>query len=412
MAKDGEAKFFYGYVIVVAAFCGILMMWGTFYTFGVFLKPLSADLGWTRAVTSGAFSLYMVLHGLLAIGAGRLNDRFGPRLVIGGCGFFLGLGYLLMSQVSTIWHLYLFYGVIIAIGMSGSFVPFLSTVARWFVKRRGTMTGIVVAGIGVGIMIMSPLASWLTTTYGWRISYVVVAIIALVTITVAAQFLRREPAQMGLSAYGEDEVKAATLDVEARGFSLQAASRTKQFWLFCAMYFCLLFCINPALLHIVPHATDLEISATVAASFLTVIGGVSIAGKVIMGNAADRIGLRPAFIISFALMALSYSWLMVAKEVWMFYLFAVIFGLAYGGLSPLVSPMVAELFGLRSHGTIFGVALFVASIGGAIGSTFAGYIFDIRSSYDLAFLICATISIIAIILTLLLRTADKQGARA
>ncbi len=108
------------------------------------------ELGWTRAVTSGAFSLSITLYGLLAIGMGRLTDKFGPRLVITACGLFFGLGYLLMSQITAVWHLYLFYGVIIAIGGSGLYVPLISTVARWFVRRRGVMTGIVVSGIGLG----------------------------------------------------------------------------------------------------------------------------------------------------------------------------------------------------------------------------------------------------------------------
>jgi len=155
-----KPKFFYGYVVVALAFLIMAIMGGTIYTFGIFFKPLAGDFGWSSAATSGAFSLQMVIHGLFYIVTGRLNDRFGPRLVVSACCLLLGAGYLLMSQISDIWQLYLFYGVVIGIGMSGAFVPLGSTVARWFVKRKGAMIGIAVAGISVGTMIMPPVASW------------------------------------------------------------------------------------------------------------------------------------------------------------------------------------------------------------------------------------------------------------
>ena len=121
MVENVRPKYFYGYIVVLAAFLITVTMWGTLYSFGVFFKPLLTEFGWTRAETSGAYSLFIVLHGLVYIVTGRLNDRLGPRIVMIACGFFLGLGYLLLSQISTIWHLYLVYGVIIAIGMSGGF---------------------------------------------------------------------------------------------------------------------------------------------------------------------------------------------------------------------------------------------------------------------------------------------------
>jgi len=202
-----QPRFFYGYVIVLAAFCSTVVVWGIFYSFGIFFEPILTEFGWSRAVTSGAYSLCMALHGLLAIGMGRLNDRFGPRLIITACGLFFGLGHLLMSQINAAWQLYLFYGVIVSIGLSASFVPITSTVARWFVKRRGMMTGVVVAGIGLGTMFIPPLVSQLISIYGWRTSYIIVGVAALVLVTLAAQFLKRTPEQIGLSPYGKDEVK-------------------------------------------------------------------------------------------------------------------------------------------------------------------------------------------------------------
>ncbi len=166
-SPKAEPRFFYGYIVVVAALFIMVAIYGVFYAFGIFFKPVLAELGWTRAMTSGAFSLAWIVQGLLAIGMGGLNDRLGPRLVMTLCGFILGLGFLLMSQISAVWQLYLFYGVIIGIGMAGSWVPLVSTVARWFVKRRNIMTGIVVTGMGIGTLIGAPAANWLISVYDW-----------------------------------------------------------------------------------------------------------------------------------------------------------------------------------------------------------------------------------------------------
>ncbi|GAH62425.1 unnamed protein product, partial [marine sediment metagenome] len=139
---DKKPGFFYGYIIVLAAFGIQMVAWGMFNSYGVFFKPLTTEFGWTRAMTSSAVSLAMLVYGLLGIAMGRLTDRFGSRMIMVVCGFFLGLGYLLMSQVNTTWQLYLFYGLMVGIGVSALDVSLLSTVARWFVKKRGMMTGI------------------------------------------------------------------------------------------------------------------------------------------------------------------------------------------------------------------------------------------------------------------------------
>ncbi len=410
MVKNVKPKFFYGYIIVLAAFFNMAILGGTIYSFGVFFKPLLIEFGWTRAMTSGAFSLFFILHGFLYIVTGRLNDRLGPRIVMTVCGFFLGLGYLLMSQISAIWQLYLFYGVIVAIGTSGLWVPTVSTVSRWFVKRRGMVTGIVVSGIGFGTLIIPPLVSWLISAYDWRTAYCILAIIASVLIILAAQFLRRDPAQMGQLPYGESGVKQQSPAIEAEGFSLREAIHTRQLWILCAMLVCFGLCLQTIMVHINPHATDLGISAISAANILAIIGGASIAGRVMMGSAGDRIGNKAAIIICFVLLSVDLFWLQLAKMVWMLYLFAAIFGFGYGGFIALMSPLVAELFGLSSHGIIFGVINFSFVIGETVGPLLAGHMFDITNSYNVAFLVCATLSIIAIALAILLRPLSKTLA--
>lgn len=358
---------------------------------------------------SGASSLSMLVCGLLGIGMGRLTDRFGPRMIMVICGFFLGLGCFLMSQINTIWQLYLFYGVVIGIGVSALDVSLLSTVTRWFVKKRGMMSGIVKGGTGVGMLIMPIVANWLISGYGWSTSYIIIGIIALVFVISAAQFLRRDPGQMRQLPNGVEKANAGSLNSADEGLPLREAIHTRQFLVICGICFALLFCVQALMVHIVPHAMDLGISPTNAANVLGAIGGVSIVGRFTMGSAGDRIGHKLAMIICFLILVVALFWLPFAKELWMLYLFVAIYGIAHGGFFALISPMVAELFGTGSHGVIFGIVLFSGAIGGGIGSVLAGHIFDVTASYQLAFLIFAGVSIIGLILCLLLRPIINKG---
>jgi MFS family permease len=366
------------------------------------------EFGWTRAMTSGGFSLSWIVHGLLGVIMGRLTDRIGPRLVLTICGFLLGLGYLLMSQISAVWQMYLFYGVIIGAGMGGSWVPIVSTVARWFAKRRSMMTGIVMTGVSIGTLITPPVASRLISAYDWRISFIIAGSVVLVVVVLVAQLLKRDPTQVGQRPYGENETENQEQVLETYSLSLREAVHTKQFWLTSGIFFGIGFCAYTMMTHIVLHAIDLGFSSITAANILATIGGLSIVGRVVLGSVADRIGNRQVFIIGFILMSASLFWLVPVKEVWGLYLSAVIFGFAFG-CATSESPLVAELFGLSSHGLILGVINLIGfTFGAAVGPFIAGYIFDMTNTYKLAFIVCAAVGIAALILTVLLRPIKKS----
>jgi MFS family permease len=404
-----KTKFFYGYIIVMAAFIIQLVMFGPRNSFGVFFKPMISDFGWTRALLSGAFSISIILQGLLGIVMGALNDRLGPRVVLTLCGFLLGLGFMLMSLISTAWQLYLFYVVIIGTGMGGIYTPPMSTVARWFVDRRSVMTGIVIAGGGIGGLMAPPAVNWLISIYGWRHAYIIMGAMVLVIVILAAQFLRRDPTQMGLEPYGMNKQAEQELDFVTAGLSLKEVVYTRQFWMAVAMLFCFGFCMLTVTIHIVPHATDLGISAATAANILAVLGATQLVGSITLGGFADKIGNRQAYIISLALMSATLFWLLTAREVWMLYLSVVVLGFGGGGAATLLSPLTAELFGIRSHGLILGVIVFSATIGGAVGPFIAGYIFDVSGSYQSAFLVSAAFAVIGLILTVILRPIKKPN---
>jgi MFS family permease len=400
--------FFYGYFIVTAAFLIMLVMYSLFYSFGVFFKPMLNEFGWSRAMTSGAFSLSSTMLGLLAIVMGGLTDKFGPRVVLTFCGFLSGLGYFLMSGVSAAWQLYLFFGVIVGAGMGGSFIPLATTVARWFVEKRATMTGIVAAGIGIGTLFGPPVAHRLISAYGWRLSYVILGSVVLVGVVLSAQLLRRDPAQVGHVAYGMVRGEENGSNSEDEGLSLKKAAHTWQFWMVSAMFFCVGFCVFSVMVHIVPHAMELGISAASGANIVATIGGLSIVGKVAFGRVADKIGSRKTFMIGLILMSGALLWLVPAKMVWRLYLFAGVFGLAYGGCVTAQSPLIAALFGLGSHGLIFGLTNVNFMFGGALGSLVNGYVFDVTGSYRFALFGCAVLSLVGVALTAALRRTDAR----
>jgi MFS family permease len=407
-----KSAFFYGYLII-AACAGIQATGvGTYVTFGVFFKPLLAEFDWSRATLSGAHSLTFLIAGIFGIIVGRLTDRFGPRILMTGAGFFYGSSVLLMSTINAPWQLYLFYSLLFGVGLSAVDVITLSTTARWFVRRRGVMTGIVKMGTGCGQMIMPLVASMLIAGFGWRRAYVLIGGMAMVLIVLIAQLLRRDPAHMGLLP---DAARTETSGSESfeRETSFPEAIRDRQFWTIFFANLAVCFSLMSVMLHIVPHAMDIGISSTAAAGILSTIGGVSMVGRFFIGNAIDRIGNRRSMIFCFVLLIIVLLWLQLSKELWMLYLFAAVYGFTHGGFFTVISPIVAEYFGIRSHGLLFGMAVFAGTVGGFIGPLFAGSIFDLTASYRVAFWGCLCAAAIGLGLILSLRPVrSKEKARS
>ena len=404
-------KFFYGYIIVAVTFIILVSSWGLFLAFGVFFDPLLVQFGWTRAMISGANSLSSIVSGVVAIAMGGLTDRFGPRLVVTFCGFCLGLGYFMMSQVNALWQFYLYYGVLVGIGMSGLWVPVLSSIAKWFVVRRSLVTGIVVSGLGVGQLIGPLVTSRIIGAHGWRFSYAILGAAVLLIIVLSAQFLRRDPGKVSQLLGRGNEGKNQDFKSDSKDFTLKEAAHTTQFWLVTIIFFCAGFDAFTFMVHIVPNATKLGTSAVTAANILAMSGGVGIIGNFILGGIiGDRIGNRKAFMIGVFLMAASLFWLVFARDVWMLYLFAIIFGIGLGCEGTSQSPLIARIFGLRSHGLIYGVVSLSLTVGIAVGPVLTGYMCDVFGNYQLAFLLSGVIGVFGLILLVILRPTKRRGA--
>ena len=319
---------------------------------------------------------------------------------------------LLMSQIGNAWPFYIVYGVVISIGISAATIPTLSTIARWFVKRRGLMSGIVQAGHGLGGMVLSPVAGWLILTSDWRNAYVVLGIVSLVFIMLSGPFMRREPARIGQLPYGTEQITISGEDSQRLNspiteFSFREAIRTQQFWILSIMLFGFGFCRTSILVHIAAHVDDLGFSLATGATVLAIISGASMVSRVGMGQLADIIGNRQGFMVGFIVMATGFFWIQAVDKLWMLFLFAATFGFSWGTLAVIRMPMVAEVFGTGSLGAILGTLDFTSQLGAFIGPLLAGVLFDVTGEYTVTFFILAGVSSIGLILTVFLKSIQK-----
>jgi MFS family permease len=401
-------SFYYGYIIVLCAFISMLAIYSLPLSYGIFFKPMATELKWNRTIVSGAYALSRIVGGVVTIAMGWLIDKMGPRIVLIICGLLCGIGFSLLSRIDTVWHLYIVYGVIIGFG-SSVFAPMVSTVTKWFVQRRTLMTGIVISSLGIAMLVGPPISNLLISVYGWRLAYLIAGpTIGVVTIAVA-QFMRRNPQQLGQAALVEENNGGGGSKSLNITYSLREAVNTRQFWIFFAMSICYAFCFLAVIVHLAPHMTDLAFSSTTAANVVATIGISSVIGLVLMGYIGDKIGNRKTIIIGYGFFSVAMSLLLFTKEIELLYLIAIMVGIAYAGVASQRPSIVAIMFGVKSHGLIFGAIDNSFMIGAAIGPISAGYLFDATGNYLLAFQVSTTIAVIGLILSIILnKTMTRQ----
>lgn len=270
------------------------------------------------------------------------------------------------------------------------------------------MTGIYLLGSGIGGILVPPLANWLTLNYDWRLSYVIFGGVLIIVVLTTSQFLKRDPSQVHQVPDGKTDLMEEETRAAIAGLSLKEAITTRRFWLIFTGFLCFSLSMNTINLHLVPHITDLGISATVAATVLVILNGAGILGRIGLGSLGDKFGNKRLFVFTLFLLAISFVGFMFIKELLWLCLFVVLFGLASGSGITQQSPLVAGMFGLRSHGLIFGFVCLGHTIGAAIGTTLGGYLFDQTGSYQSTFITCCAASVIGLILILGLTPKKKS----
>ncbi len=407
-------KLFYGWVVVITFFIVGTVLFGIQISFGVFFKSIESEFTLSRAVTSSIQSTSMLLTGITAFVGGLAIDRYGPKIVLLLMGLFAGFSLLLTSQTNSPWQLFITYSLLLSLGTGPIFVVITSTVSRWFDKRRGLALGIAGAGSGLGMVIMAPLASYLITRFDWRISYIVLGLIAWLIVVPLSRLLKKDPREIGAIPDGInlrtnnkiDEDRLRPVDL-----SPLQVFRTRSFWIIAFVWVFLASSGFFIFVHFVRHVTDIDFSAGEAAVGLGLIGLSSFASRILVGAMSDKIGRKLTAVICALIQAGNMLWLIWAHDLWMLYLFAIVFGFAFSGFVAAMSALIGDIFGLRSIGSIVGMLEIGFGIGAAIGPFIGGLIFDVDGSYHSAFLIFASILLLQAFLITLVRPETNRDSR-
>jgi MFS family permease len=402
-----RSPLFYSLIIMISASLVMIAAGGSRGAFGVFFKPMANDLGWSSAEISGTFTFSMIIEGIVSAVSGWLSDKFGPKIVLVAGGLISGAGFILMSQVHTMWQMYLIYGLAMGIGLGGVFVPVVSAIAKRFVANRSLMNGIALSANGMGQMLSPLIAHQLITSYDWRTAYIILGVILFILIVIPAQFQKRPRKQSsGLpQTVGGSEQNA--LKPDPVSFTFEEARRTKTFWMMIGIFGFYGFCLTSVSVHLVPYAIEVGLSASTAANILACLGGATIIGRLGLGSLADRVGNRRMVMIGLITVAFSFLWVIQAKEAWALFLFAIVNGIGSGGITSSNSPLSAKFFGAKSHGSTFGVVGGTSVVIGATGPFIIGYLFDLTGEYFIPFLVCMFFSVAGLIICMFLKPPVK-----
>ena len=381
---------FYGWWIVAIAFVVNAVAWSTRASFAVIYAAMLRDLGWSRseAVLGYAFS-WLLLAGFGPL-SGWLYDRLGPRIVVAAGGVALALGLALTSLVHTPWQYYLAYGPLVACGMGGTVSISNAMLSRWFVRRRGTVLGIVAAGSSLGTVVSLPVVAVLVTAMGWRAALVWYSLVVLlVLVPLPALFYRSHPQALGLVPDGTPGLPPTAIRITSeRAWRVRDAVRTRTFWAVFVMLLLGVVAFQVLTTHQVAYAADQGIDPKQAAFVFGLAGVYQLGGNLLGGALSDRVGRQRVFLTGSLLGVVAIVTLVSVRgpqDIWLLHLYALTLGLGFGARISLLSAIPADAFGGPRFGLILGLLGAGSGLGGFLGPLLGGLLFDLSGSYGVAF---------------------------
>lgn len=419
-------KFFYGWYIVGVGFLSHLAC--AFHmssTLSVFLKPLTEDLAVSRGLFSVLRSGEILIGAALAPFVGPLVDRFGGRWLMAGGALIVGVGFVLLSQVSSFWQFLALRWTFITIG--GVFMCHMVvsvTISRWFVRKRGRAIAIASLGQGFSKVCIPPLTALLFVWLGWRGTWSVFGLITLLLIVVPALvFMRRSPEDMGLRPDGdaakppvaptyedpETGDRANRAKVDEIIWNWREVIRTDTFWIVCFIYGMVNVGIAGLNLHVFAYVTDVGFSTAVAATVLSVIAGTQLGSTLIWGFLGERLDIRHSSLLMFCVQALGLALAIATDEVWILYAGFLLYGAGLGGGWVLQELIWANYYGRLSLGTVRGAGILVTHGFGAAGAPFFGFIHDATGSYMSSFIAFICALALSALLSLIVRAPRKRA---
>jgi MFS transporter, OFA family, oxalate/formate antiporter len=380
-----KSRIFYGWFVVAGTFAVTFVGFGCAYSFSAFLVPLQHDFAASRGSISLVFSLAGFFYFGLGVVSGPLADRWSSRVLAVFGMLLTGIGLAIASAARSLTEVYVAYGLGVGLGVGCAYTPAVGAVQRWFVRRRGFASGLAVSGIGVGTMVMPPMAAFLIETVGWRETYLILGLFAVVLGAGMALLIEDDPRGRGLGPDGNSLQAGA--ERERSGASLSKAIWSPRF---IALYAACLICgfgLFVPFVHLVPYALDHGLPQSSAVLLVAMIGVGSTAGRFVLGGLADRLGRQLSLLTMFVGMGLSFVIWLLSTSFWPLAAFAGFFGLFYGGFVALAPAVVVDYFGVRNASSLVGILFTSAAFGTLIGPSAAGFAFDVSHSYTLPILV-------------------------
>jgi sugar phosphate permease len=393
----------WAWIVAAVSFIAILGAAGFRAVPSVMMDPLHMEFGWSHATVGAAMSINMVLFGVTAPFSAALMDRFGVRPILTGALLLIAAGTGLGVFMTASWQLLLLWGVLVGLGTGSISMGFVATVStRWFVAKRGLVTGILTAASATGQLIFLPVVAHITDAYGWRWASIVVTGAALAVVPLVVLFIRDRPTDVGTTAYGARPDDAETA-LPTSGFGSAASGlvrgmRVRAFWLLAGSFAICGMTTNGLIgTHFIPAAHDHGMPTTVAASLLATIGIFDVAGTVFSGWLTDRVAPRILLVIYYLGRGLSLVLLPMLlspnaePSTWVFIIF---YGLDWVATVPPTIAICRHYFGADTP-VVFGWVFASHQIGAAVAAFGAGYIRDAQGSYDNAFHVAAALCVVA-----------------
>lgn len=369
---------------------------------GVWVKALEMQFGWSRAQLTGAFSLAQLEGSIFGPLLGYLIDRLGPRRMVFIGLVITGLGFVLFSRTNNLLTFYVSYGLIMLGTAAGSWLPLMTVVNRWFIRKRGLAMAVAAEGSPLGGLLLLPVLAWAVTPshFGWSTTALWIGIVFLALAFPISRFIRERPEDYGERADGDPSPNASMSQIEVvrtpprdigsrdqPDFTAGQAIRTSAFWLitfghaFSSMLFATLT------VHLVPMLTDQGLSLQSSANVFSAMMGVAAVFQLIGGYVGDRMETRVAIAVFGFIQAAGFTVAVFAESMPMAILFAVLFGAGFGGRNPLTVAIRAEYFGPNAFATITGISSAPMYLFMLAAPLFAAFIFDTQGSYMIAWLI-------------------------
>jgi MFS family permease len=392
-------------VIVAAGAVITCVAMGAMFALPVYLQPIAEDTGWTRAGISTAMTVGFIVMGVAGFGWGALSDRIGARPVVLIAAVLLGAGLLLASRATDVVMFQFAYGGLVGAAGGAFFAPIISATLSWFDKNRSLAVSLVSVGGGVAPMVITPLASLLIQTYGWRTAMLSIAICATIIIVPASLLIRRAPQAAAASVPATAQPTAARQPSAAF-----AALRTPQFIVLATTFFLCCAAHSGPIFHTVSYAMICGASAMGAAAIYSVEGVAGLFGRLIFGTLADRLGVRRVIVAGLVLQAVGIYTYIYVSQINQFYLLALVLGTAYGGVMPLYSVLAREYFSPKVMGTVLGAATMTSSIGMAFGPVGGGWLYDTFGTYHWLYIASAAVGVAAACMALAFPPPNKGSA--